>query len=102
MEGWGYDDLLPYFKRSEDLTGVAGRNATVRGLDGPLRVGPAVERHPVARAFLAATLEARYTEAEDLSSGLQEGCWAHKPLWRTWARLSERCDGLWAWLAGCA
>ncbi|WP_406361248.1 GMC family oxidoreductase [Streptomyces sp. NBC_01579] len=73
VEGWGYDDLLPYFKRSEDLTGVADRNATVRGLDGPLRVGPAVERHPVTRAFLAATLEAGYTEAEDLSSGLQEG-----------------------------
>ncbi|MER7807565.1 GMC family oxidoreductase N-terminal domain-containing protein [Streptomyces sp900116325] len=73
VEGWGYDDLLPYFQRSEDLTGVAGRDSTVRGLDGPLRVGPAVERHPVAQAFLAATLEAGYTEAEDLSSGLQEG-----------------------------
>ncbi|MFD7487011.1 GMC family oxidoreductase N-terminal domain-containing protein [Streptomyces mirabilis] len=40
-EGWGYDDLLPYFKRSENLTGIAGRDPAVRGMEGPLRVGPA-------------------------------------------------------------
>ncbi len=37
-----------------------------------------------------------------IPSGGVHNCWAHKLLWRTWARLSERCDGLWAWLAGCA
>jgi choline dehydrogenase len=73
LKGWGYDDLLPYFKRSENVTGVAGRDASVRGTDGPLRVGPAVERHPVAQAFLRAAVEAGHAEVTDFTSGLEEG-----------------------------
>jgi choline dehydrogenase-like flavoprotein len=72
-KGWGYDDLLPYFKRSENLTDIAGRDAAVRGMDGPLRVGPAVERHPVAKACLTAAVEAGHTEVQDIASGLEEG-----------------------------
>ncbi|MGW1759656.1 GMC family oxidoreductase [Streptomyces mirabilis] len=72
-EGWGYDDLLPYFKRSENLTGIAGRDPAVRGMDGPLRVGPAVERHPLAEAGLTAALQAGHAEVRDLASGLEEG-----------------------------
>lgn len=72
-KGWGYDDLLPYFKRSENLTGVADRDPAVRGMDGPLRVGPAVHRHPLAEAGLRATAEAGHAQAGDPSSGLEEG-----------------------------
>ncbi|MEU1441658.1 GMC family oxidoreductase [Streptomyces mirabilis] len=72
-EGWGYDDLLPYFKRSENLTGIAGRDPAVRGMDGPLRVGPAVERHPLAEAGLTAAVQAGHTEVRDLAGGLEEG-----------------------------
>ncbi|MGW4981650.1 GMC family oxidoreductase N-terminal domain-containing protein [Streptomyces mirabilis] len=38
-EGWGYDDLLPYFKRSENLTGIAGRDPEVRDLASGLEEG---------------------------------------------------------------
>ncbi|MFD8651698.1 GMC family oxidoreductase [Streptomyces mirabilis] len=69
-EGWGYDDLLPYFKRSENLTGIAGRDPAVRGMDGPLRVGPAVERHPLAEAGLTPAVQAGHTEVRDLAGGL--------------------------------
>ena len=71
--GWGYDDLLPYFKRSENLTGVAGRDPAVRGMDGPLRVGPAIDRHPLAQAFLNAAVEVGHKEVDDFTSGLEEG-----------------------------
>lgn len=35
--GWSFDDLLPYFKRSERAD---GRDPALRGTDGPIRVGP--------------------------------------------------------------
>ncbi|MFJ4466957.1 GMC family oxidoreductase [Streptomyces sp. NPDC089424] len=71
--GWGYDDLLPYFMRSENVTGVVGRDPAVRGTDGPLRVGPAQRRHPVAEAFLRSALAAGHREVQDLTAGLDEG-----------------------------
>jgi len=38
--GWGYADLLPYFKRSED---APGRDPALRGAGGPVRVAPVPE-----------------------------------------------------------
>jgi choline dehydrogenase len=68
--GWGFDDLLPYFRRSEHTT---GRDPAVRGDRGPLTVGPATARHPVAAAGLDAAAQAGYPRAADISSGLEEG-----------------------------
>lgn len=68
--GWGFDDLLPYFRRSEHTT---GRDPAVRGDHGPLTVGPAAARHPVAAAGLEAAAEAGYPRAADISGGLEEG-----------------------------
>ena len=68
--GWGFEDLLPYFRRSEHTT---GRDPAVRGDAGPLTVGPATARHPVAAAGLEAAAQAGYPRASDISSGLEEG-----------------------------
>jgi choline dehydrogenase-like flavoprotein len=68
--GWGFDDLLPYFRRSERTT---GRDPAVRGERGPLAVGPASARHPVAAAGLEAAAQAGYPRAADISGGLEEG-----------------------------
>ena len=38
--GWGYEDLLPYFKRSET---AEGRDPALRGTSGPVRVAPVPE-----------------------------------------------------------
>lgn len=54
---WGFDDLLPFFKRSER---AAGRDPQLRGLDGPLSVAPAAAPGPVAEDFLAATADSGY------------------------------------------
>ena len=40
---------------------------------GPLTVGPAIDRHPVAAAGLQAAAQAGYSRAADISSGLEEG-----------------------------
>ena len=54
-EGWGYDDVLPLFKRSEDFDRGA---SAYHGAGGPLHVQSAYERHPVIAAAVAASQEA--------------------------------------------
>jgi choline dehydrogenase-like flavoprotein len=50
-----------------------GRDPTHRGVAGPLDVGPATPRHPLAEAGLAAAVESGYRAAADISGGLEEG-----------------------------
>ena len=70
--GWGFADLLPYFRRSEQ---TEGRDPALRGTEGPVRVAPAEQaaRHPVARAFAAALGEIGCPLTDDLSGQQQEG-----------------------------
>jgi choline dehydrogenase len=68
--GWGFADLLPYFRRSER---VQGGDQALRGADGPIPVAPAADRHPVARAFVEALTGAGYPFTDDLSGLRQEG-----------------------------
>jgi choline dehydrogenase len=71
--GWAFSDLLPYFKRSEQAD---GRDPALRGIDGPIRVAPALSRHPVAEAFATELMAAGYPQSDDLSGENQEGpCW---------------------------
>ena len=71
--GWGFSDLLPYFKRSERAD---GRDRALRGTDGPIPVSPALDRHRVAEAFATELIAAGYPLTDDLSGQHQEGvCW---------------------------
>jgi choline dehydrogenase len=47
-DGWSYDEVLPYFKRSE---GYAGEDLRFHGADGPLSVITCPDPSPVAQAF---------------------------------------------------
>ena len=69
-EGWGFAGLLPYFRRSENAD---GRDRQLRGTDGPVQVGPASVRHPIARAFAEALAAAGCPVTDDLSGQRQEG-----------------------------
>ncbi len=74
--GWGYADLLPYFRRSEHAD---GRDPALRGASGPVRVAPVPvpDRHAVARAFAGALARLGCPVTEDLSGQQQEGvAWA--------------------------
>jgi choline dehydrogenase len=68
--GWDFDSLLPYFKRSET---AAGRSGDWRGTEGPMTVAPASEPNPVTLSLLEAAVEAGYSRAADVSSGMDEG-----------------------------
>jgi choline dehydrogenase-like flavoprotein len=70
VPGWNFDDLLPYFKRTEH---APHRDAALRGIGGPLTVGPAANPHPVCQAGLVAAHEVGLRYADDVSGGLEMG-----------------------------
>jgi choline dehydrogenase len=68
--GWDFDDLLPYFKRSET---AFDRDPALRGTNGPMIVAPAARPNAVLVACLCAALQRGYRRATDISGGLEEG-----------------------------
>ena len=69
-DGWGYADVLPYFKKMESYSGGGD---DFRGDTGPLRVHRSVPKDPLSIAFIKAGKEAGYKETEDVSGYCQEG-----------------------------
>lgn len=69
--GWGWDDVLPYFKKAE--TNVEGDPAW-RGKTGPLHVSK-VDRdlHPTCDIFIDAATHHGLTQVDDFNSGNLEG-----------------------------
>lgn len=68
--GWAYEDLLPYFMRSEHAKEGDPR---YRGSGGPLHVATASTPHPVATAGLSALTELGYPLSADLNGQCQTG-----------------------------
>jgi choline dehydrogenase-like flavoprotein len=67
--GWSYDEVLPWFRRSEDFFG--GENAW-HGAGGELRVS-ALDAHPATRAFVEAGRSAGHAVNHDFNGAEQEG-----------------------------
>lgn len=66
--GWGFDDVLPYFVKSEDFTGVAGRrDAVPHGRQGPLTVSPLVSIDPAYAAVTGGNRLLRLAELDDMN-----------------------------------
>ena len=68
--GWSYDDLLPYFRRSERTHGLDPR---YRGVDGPMRPERVAPHIPAARAALSALQGLGYPVSADLNGAQAEG-----------------------------
>ena len=68
--GWSYDEVLPYFKRSEDQ--ARGGDA-FHGAGGPLGVSDPRFRFPIVDAFVAAAQEAGLPANPDFNGARQEG-----------------------------
>ncbi|MGL3606298.1 choline dehydrogenase [Rhizobium sp. G187] len=68
--GWGYADVLPYFKRMENSHG--GQEGW-RGTDGPLHVQRGPAKNPLVRAFVEAGRQAGFETTEDYNGEKQEG-----------------------------
>ncbi|WP_176248544.1 MULTISPECIES: choline dehydrogenase [unclassified Sulfitobacter] len=73
-DGWGYADVLPYFKRMEHWHGGNhGGDAEWRGKDGPLHVSRGPRKNPLFKAFVEAGKQAGYEATDDYNGEKQEG-----------------------------
>jgi choline dehydrogenase len=69
-DGWGFDDVLPYFLKSENQERGPSK---YHGHGGPLCVGDLRYVNPLTRAFLAATEELGIANNPDFNGAAQEG-----------------------------
>ncbi len=101
--GWGYDDLLPYFRKLEKLEPLAdpasvrhlrldgqdltaGIDPAFHGTDGPLNLAPARQLNPMTKVFLRAALMTGLPLNPDVNGATQAGVC----LWQFTQRRGER------------
>jgi choline dehydrogenase len=68
--GWSYEDVLPYFRKSEDQQRGGD---DFHGTGGPLAVSDQRDTHPLAEAHLRAAVEAGHPLNPDFNGAGQEG-----------------------------
>jgi choline dehydrogenase len=68
--GWAFEDVLPYFRRSEDQE--RGADA-LHGAGGPLAVSNVCEPHPLCEAFIEAAEKAGFPRNDDFNGPRQDG-----------------------------
>ena len=88
--GWGYDDLLPYFRKLErfEILAEKGSSRHVRfgdtpledqidpayhGTEGPLNIAPLRSVNPMAQVFLSAARQAGHALNPDFNGARQNG-----------------------------
>lgn len=71
-DGWGYADVLPYFRRMEHWHGDTGE-AEYRGDAGPLHITRGPRANPLFGAFVDAGQQAGYPVTTDYNGRQQEG-----------------------------
>lgn len=81
--GWSWQEVEPYFLRSED--NARGANAH-HGAGGPIRVEDLRSPNPVARSFIEAANEAGFAENHDFNGSEQEGVGFYQVFQRDGAR----------------
>lgn len=68
--GWGYDDVLPVFRRQERNTRLSG---PYHGTDGRLTVADPGAPHPVSQLAIDAAIAAGVRPTDDFNGASQEG-----------------------------
>jgi len=68
--GWGFQDVLPLFKRAEDQERGAD---DWHGKGGPLQVSDNRAEHPLSDAFIEAAIQAGIPPSRDFNGEQQEG-----------------------------
>ncbi|WP_211348741.1 GMC family oxidoreductase [Nocardioides litoris] len=73
--GWGYDDVLPYFRKAEANTRLAG---PFHGTDGPLVVEDRRYTHELTTAWVESAVAAGFKRNDDFNGAEQEGAGAYQ------------------------
>lgn len=83
--GWGFEDVLPYFRRAEDQ----GRGESeMHGADGPLGVSDLQHVNELSRVFIQAAEQAEYFRNIDFNGPVQRGF----GLYQVTQRNGRRCS----------
>ena len=69
-DGWGYEDVLPYFRRAEDNSRGESR---YHGVGGPLAVQDGRSLHPLVDSMIAAAVESGMPANDDHNGEVQDG-----------------------------
>lgn len=69
--GWGWNDVLPYFRRAE--ANETKPDERWHGHDGPLHVTDLVSPHPVSETFLQACEDLQLPRNDDFNGAVQDG-----------------------------
>jgi choline dehydrogenase len=69
-EGWGYEEMLPYFKQAEHFEPGADE---FHGAGGPLNVAEPADPHPVSGAMVEAAVETGIERNDDFNGAQQAG-----------------------------
>ena len=83
--GWSYEEVLPFFMRSEHFERGGD---DFRGAGGELNVADMVERHPLLDAWVDAGVEAGYPRNPDYNGTSQEGFGIYQVTQRNGRRFS--------------
>jgi choline dehydrogenase len=70
IPGWAFDDLLPYFRKSENQS--RGADAW-HGVGGPLEVGDLPDKHELCDAFIESAAALGIPRNDDFNGATQEG-----------------------------
>jgi choline dehydrogenase-like flavoprotein len=95
-DGWGWDDVLPYFRKSEN--NQRGPD-DFHGDSGPLEVSDQQQPRPITHAFVAAATHLQHRPCADFNRGQTEGVGIyqvtqfHRP-----DKIGERCSTAAAYL----
>ena len=83
--GWSYEEVLPFFMRSEHFERGGDE---LRGVGGELNVADMIERHPLLDAWVDAGVEAGYPRNPDYNGTSQEGFGIYQVTQRNGRRFS--------------
>ncbi len=83
--GWTYDEVLPYFKKSED--NERGENE-YHGVGGPLTVSESRSNNPMADAWVEAALQVGLEANDDFNAAAQDGVGRYQVTQRNGMRCS--------------
>ena len=83
--GWSFEDVRPYFRKSEDNDIFAD---DYHGVGGPLGASNLISPHPLTKSFVQACQEAGIPYNADFNGAKQDGC----GIYQTTTRNGRRCS----------
>ena len=93
-KGWSYNDVLPYFRKSEHCEAVANGNSNfnpqIRGVGGPLNVAPMRNRYEALDLVIEAAKSLGYEHNQDYNGAGQDGFGYYQVTQKNGLRMSAK------------